>query len=323
MQTSYSSVFTLQLSSPGFSCPEHRNYRTMYIRVLPKSILKNLQNLQRLKNILAKGGFETAISCVRNQYSTSASQWQRYQRRSLINWHQFMLQWFVWFPEFTESSVYLGKAPISCQCVTHWCVLVSSVLTWHIHHCLFVRMEGTTKVWSFVHNTRAGNVFTNMSLSRGSQFHDALGQSGKNTLLLVGKTIHSSPGFLWQWRPLPVHSSGPRTPPSVRGIWTGLVCLLILMESSSSMWLCFVLCFRFSEDLLGCRTRLPQLRWEGHVSPSVPKLYRKVPNELPWEVLRQGGSQWRYPFNTLSKFRFGRKRKFLELQSWWYRLVSI
>ena len=36
------------------------------IRVFPKSILKNLQNLQ--KNILAKGGFETAISCVRDQH---------------------------------------------------------------------------------------------------------------------------------------------------------------------------------------------------------------------------------------------------------------
>ena len=68
------------------------------------------------------------------------------------------------------------------------------------------------------------------------------------------------------------------------------------MDPYNHTHLYFVHYCRFSENPIGCRTRLSQLRRKGPVSPSVPELYRKVPNE-PWrEVFRPRGPERRYRF---------------------------
>ena len=58
--------------------------------------------------------FEPATSCVGDQDATTAPARHRWQRGSL-NWTQFMLQWFIRFPEFagfTEFLIHLGKTLI-------------------------------------------------------------------------------------------------------------------------------------------------------------------------------------------------------------------
>ena len=56
-----------------------------------------------------------ATSCVRDQDATPVSAWHMWDTGSL-NWAQFMLQWLIRFPEFTEFCdflFHLGKNPLS------------------------------------------------------------------------------------------------------------------------------------------------------------------------------------------------------------------
>ena len=48
-------------------------------------------------------GLEPKISCVRDRDDTTRPQTQRQHSRSLY-WTQFMLQWFLRFPEFAEFT---------------------------------------------------------------------------------------------------------------------------------------------------------------------------------------------------------------------------
>ena len=51
-------------------------------------------------------------SCVRDQDATTVPARHMWETVSL-NWAQFMLQWFIRFPEFSEFLFHLGKTPIS------------------------------------------------------------------------------------------------------------------------------------------------------------------------------------------------------------------
>ena len=60
-------------------------------------------------------GAQTATFCIRDQDATTAPARQMWQT-GFFNWSQFMLQWFIRFPEFTkftESQLNLGKTPIT------------------------------------------------------------------------------------------------------------------------------------------------------------------------------------------------------------------
>ena len=63
--------------------------------------------IQRIFVIIVKL-LEPATSCVSYQDATTAPARHMWETGSL-NWSQFMLQWFIWFPEFTEFLFYLGK----------------------------------------------------------------------------------------------------------------------------------------------------------------------------------------------------------------------
>ena len=65
--------------------------------------------------VITVKGLELAISCLRDQHATTAPARHLWKTGSL-NWLQFMLQWFIRFPEFpefNESSALLGKTPFS------------------------------------------------------------------------------------------------------------------------------------------------------------------------------------------------------------------
>ena len=70
------------------------------------SVTKNLHYSKRIRT--------PAISCVRDQHATTAPAQHMWGTGSL-NSAQFMLQWFIWFPEFAEFSEnfsHLGKTPL-------------------------------------------------------------------------------------------------------------------------------------------------------------------------------------------------------------------
>ena len=52
-----------------------------------------------------------ATSCVRDQDATTAPARYMWETGSL-NWAQFILQWFIRFPEFSEFLFHLGKTPM-------------------------------------------------------------------------------------------------------------------------------------------------------------------------------------------------------------------
>ena len=54
----------------------------------------------------------SATSCVRVQDATTAPAIHMWETGSL-NWAQFMLQWFIRFPEFSGLPFHLGKTPLS------------------------------------------------------------------------------------------------------------------------------------------------------------------------------------------------------------------
>ena len=56
-------------------------------------------------------GFEPANSCIRHQNASTAPAIHICETGSL-NWPQFMLQWYIGSPEFTEFPFNLGKIPI-------------------------------------------------------------------------------------------------------------------------------------------------------------------------------------------------------------------
>ena len=62
-------------------------------------------NVHRIQwqNYLSLKGFEPATSCIRDQDATTAPARHMWKTVSL-NWAQFMLQWFIKFPEFTEIT---------------------------------------------------------------------------------------------------------------------------------------------------------------------------------------------------------------------------
>ena len=53
--------------------------------------------------VIAVIGFERATSCVRDQDATTVPARDMWDTISL-NWAQFMLQWFIRFPEFVEFT---------------------------------------------------------------------------------------------------------------------------------------------------------------------------------------------------------------------------
>ena len=55
--------------------------------------------------------FEPAISCVRDQDATTTPA-RHIQETGSLNWSQYMLQWFIRFPEFAEFSFHSGKTPM-------------------------------------------------------------------------------------------------------------------------------------------------------------------------------------------------------------------
>ena len=71
-------------------------------------LMFSLNSLKIFDKILYKRLFEPAISCVRDQDATTAP------ARHTLNWLQFMLQWFVRFPniaEFIHFPFHFGKSP--------------------------------------------------------------------------------------------------------------------------------------------------------------------------------------------------------------------
>ena len=49
----------------------------------------------------ARNPCQSATSCVRDQHATTAPTWHMWKTGTL-SWAQFMLQWFIQFPEFAE-----------------------------------------------------------------------------------------------------------------------------------------------------------------------------------------------------------------------------
>ena len=83
-----------------------------------------LEQMEFFLNVLLNSGtkifvitanwLEPATFCVRNQDATTAPAIHMW-KTGFSNWSQFMLQWFVRFPEFaefSESSAHLGQTPL-------------------------------------------------------------------------------------------------------------------------------------------------------------------------------------------------------------------
>ena len=74
---------------------------------------------QKIYDIRRTRTSHTATSCVRDQDATTAPARHMWETGSL-NWAQFMLQWFIRFPEFTEfseSSAPFSKNSIDCYLI--------------------------------------------------------------------------------------------------------------------------------------------------------------------------------------------------------------
>ena len=75
-----------------------------------------LNSVTKIFVIMVKG-FKPATSCARDQDATTAPARHRWETGSL-NWSQFMLQWFIRFPKFTEFTEFLfqlGKTPLRIE----------------------------------------------------------------------------------------------------------------------------------------------------------------------------------------------------------------
>ena len=73
-----------------------------------------MKTMEIFLNVFAVKGLEPATSCVRDQDATTVPARHMWETGSL-NWAQFMLHWFIRFPEFTEFSEvlpHLGKTPL-------------------------------------------------------------------------------------------------------------------------------------------------------------------------------------------------------------------
>ena len=80
----------------------------------------SLNSVRKIFVITVKG-FKPA-TCIRNQDATTAPVRHIWETESL-NWFQFMLQWFIRFPEFAEFTVFLldlGTTPIKPYCWFGW-----------------------------------------------------------------------------------------------------------------------------------------------------------------------------------------------------------
>ena len=85
-----------------------------------------------------------ATSCVRDQDATTAPARHIWETGSL-NWPQFMLQWSIRFPEFSEFLFHLGKTPLRPRYFvcgkldfkneSRVCLVVSSEQKFIHYHC--------------------------------------------------------------------------------------------------------------------------------------------------------------------------------------------
>ena len=106
---------------PAGTAPPCRRLLLQTVRILLECILvftefggKNICHYSK--------GLERAIYCVRDQNTARVSARHTWETGSL-NWAQFMLEWFIGFPEFNESSVPFKKNSIT------WWVYLPSITT--------------------------------------------------------------------------------------------------------------------------------------------------------------------------------------------------
>ena len=83
---------------------------------------QNSQKCLTEKNLITVKGLKSATSCVRGQDASTVPARHISEARSL-NWLQFMLQWFIRFPEFAEFTAFLfhlGKTLMSTWSSVDW-----------------------------------------------------------------------------------------------------------------------------------------------------------------------------------------------------------
>ena len=83
---------------------------------------------------------EPATPCVRNQDATTVPSRHMWETGSL-NWAQFMLQWFIRFPEFSEFLYHLRKTPLYFN-------FSYSTLYWDLQWYLQPRNDAHKTLWA-------------------------------------------------------------------------------------------------------------------------------------------------------------------------------